>query len=797
MKLLQKILFPIILVMLLSMSTLSYLTYGQMSESLTASSINTMQVTASTIQRMLDYAIDSTKTFIKLTSENNIVVDYSANAERSPDDVKAMNAWLEQHAHDIAMMHGFNLLDTKGIIMASSNPDAVGKDISFREYFQIAVKGETPKAEPRMSTITNEVLMAVVFPVKDAQGKVVGVLSGDVKFSEVYDNVLKGISVGERGYAFAIDGKGRVVLDPNKEPLMKDDLPITPTMLNIAQGEDGVTRYQNLFGEQVIAYHVKLKNSDMTIIARSETRDIFAGLNELRNLSVYATIAAIILSSIVALVIIRPVVSAVSQGAKFAEAIACGNLEQVLEVERNDEIGNLANALRSIPQSLNKIIQEYSRIEHEIREGYIEAQGDGSQFEGAYANLIEGTNTTLQQYQNILNSLTSPVVAMDKNLRVTYLNSIARGDVGNDYHGKTFKEIINPDDAGTENDAIQIAVSTLKPATSETIARPNGQEIDISYTAIPITDKSGKLSCVLQIVTILTEIKKTQRTIIDVANQAQDISDRMATASKQLSAQVEEVALGAETQRDRVTTTAVAMEEMNSTVLEVANNAGDANIQSNNVRDKATEGTDLVNQVVEAIKSVNDVARELEGNMEQLGKQAESIGSVMDVISDIADQTNLLALNAAIEAARAGEAGRGFAVVADEVRKLAEKTMTATTEVGNSIRGVQNTTSMNITRVSESATYAGKATELAAISGRALDEILNLVNANTTLISGIAAAAEEQSATSEEINRSIDEINHIAGSTALGMSNASQAVRDLSDMAVELQELLKKLLERN
>ncbi len=127
------------------------------------------------------------------------------------------------------------------------------------------------------------------------------------------------------------------------------------------------------------------------------------------------------------------------------------------------------------------------------------------------------------------------------------------------------------------------------------------------------------------------------------------------------------------------------------------------------------------------------------------------------------------------------------------MRKLAEKTMTATTEVGNSIRGIQDTTTMNISRVTESAKFAGKATDLAAVSGNALEEILALVNTNTMLISGIATAAEEQSATSEEINRSVDEINHIASSTAMGMENASQAVRELSDMALELQELLNRL----
>jgi methyl-accepting chemotaxis protein len=256
---------------------------------------------------------------------------------------------------------------------------------------------------------------------------------------------------------------------------------------------------------------------------------------------------------------------------------------------------------------------------------------------------------------------------------------------------------------------------------------------------------------------------------------------------------VEQVSRGAEVQRARVDSTASAMTEMNSTVLEVARNAGQASEQSELTRSKADVGSDLVNQVVQAINEVNSVALTLQNNMQALESQAESIGGVMNVISDIADQTNLLALNAAIEAARAGEAGRGFAVVADEVRKLAEKTMTATQEVSSSINAIQNSSRINMEAVNSAVKSVMTATALADSSGEALKEIVAMASTSSSVVTSIATAAEEQSATSEEINRAIEEINHVVGDTANGMIQAAEAVQELSRMAQELRRVMEEL----
>ena len=165
----------------------------------------------------------------------------------------------------------------------------------------------------------------------------------------------------------------------------------------------------------------------------------------------------------------------------------------------------------------------------------------------------------------------------------------------------------------------------------------------------------------------------------------------------------------------------------------------------------------------------------------------------MAVISDIADQTNLLALNAAIEAARAGEAGRGFAVVADEVRKLAEKTMASTTDVGHAFKAIQDSAAKSMDQVDLTVGNIEKATELAIRSGDALREIVGMVDDTADQVRGIAAASEQQSASSEEINKSIMQVNTIAGETASAMQEAARAVSELAEQAQVLTGLIREL----
>ena len=267
---------------------------------------------------------------------------------------------------------------------------------------------------------------------------------------------------------------------------------------------------------------------------------------------------------------------------------------------------------------------------------------------------------------------------------------------------------------------------------------------------------------------------------------------KVATASNALYANSHEVAVAAEAAVGTASSVATASEQMATTSNDIARNCQMAAESANRSRERAEFGSSVVQESIEMMNRLAVQVKEAAKNVEELGARSDQIGTIVATIEEIADQTNLLALNAAIEAARAGEQGRGFAVVADEVRALAERTTRATREIGDMIKAIQKETKGAVATMEKGVDEVEKGTEKAARSGDALNEILEQTNSVTMQVNQIAAAAEQQTATTSEISSNIHYINDgVIGKTSEMAQESATEANDLNKLAEDLQVVIK------
>ena len=640
-------------------------------------STHEMDLTSDTVSKSLGDFGTQLSMFINGVSKPPRLREFLLTGE----DKKGAEVFLAAMSQAAPEINTLYLFDTTGKQLITYAQGKAGKlsDLASREYVKAALAGKPGfSSAPIKSNATGKLIVSVTAPIFDDKGKAVGGVGMSYDIDSLTNN-LKAITIGKTGRVIVVSPEGVVISHVDSELILKNMAhePGVSEMVKADSG-NGVEFVRN--GEKrMLAWDVA-PNWNWRVGVTVSRDEIEAPAREQRNVMLvlgFITILALVGICLFALdrVVVRPL----RQLQTFASDVADGNLESSLAIHLRNEIGNLADSLRSMVGSLKAKIAE-----------------------------------------------------ADEKSRLAQEES-------------------------------ERAASATKEAEAARMAAEQAKADGMLHAA---TELEG-------------------------------VVEAVTTASEELSAQVEQASRGAERQTARVGETATAMEEMNVTVLEVARNAGQAAESAKTAKNKAESGAEVVARVVTDISRIQASAVELKTEMTSLGRQAESTGQILGVISDIADQTNLLALNAAIEAARAGEAGRGFAVVADEVRKLAEKTMTATKEVGDAIRDIQNGTRKNVDNVEQVVGMIDTATTLAGTSGEALHEIVELVDSTAQQVQSIATAAEEQSSTSEEINRSIEDVNRISLETSSAMQHSAGAVSDMAQQAQVLRGLIASMKSGN
>ncbi|MEZ0575516.1 methyl-accepting chemotaxis protein [Halodesulfovibrio aestuarii] len=504
-----------------------------------------------------------------------------------------------------------------------------------------------------------------------------------------------------------------------------------------------------------------------TLIGAIDSSEALSLANK-ANMSLITTLAAILLLPLLGMIVVlkkyitTPLGSITTKIQMLAEDKA--DLQQRIIINQKDEVGDLTLWFNNLMERLTTMLNE------------------------------------MEQFKNVLNTVPDPIIAVDDNFNLLLANKAVEDAAGTDQQGLMClrcHDVFNTEVCSTSNCPIEQAKRTQKRVVADIISiqGKNGPEF-IQPVADILYDTQGNRAGYVEIARNVTDLVLSERKInqqlskIEIVYEGtKDASHALLDSVASLEAQMTDVSGAIDSQQMRIRETSTAMEQMNVAVIEVARGASLAAQQAEATRTRAEQGAGIVSNAIESITSLHQHATSMNTAMTQLGTQADEIGTVLSVISDIADQTNLLALNAAIEAARAGEAGRGFAVVADEVRKLAEKTMQATQEVNTAISAIQQHAVTSMQTTQDTMKLVDTATSFANESGNALSEIVGLANESASQIGTIATAAEEQSSTSEHVTRAMDDINILVGSVTAEMQESAQNVKDLSRLAQQLDSL--------
>ncbi len=291
---------------------------------------------------------------------------------------------------------------------------------------------------------------------------------------------------------------------------------------------------------------------------------------------------------------------------------------------------------------------------------------------------------------------------------------------------------------------------------------------------------------------IATSLNRMTTNLKLMIRELSENAEQLVSAATEISSSAEQMSKGAGQQAGQIGQISSAVEEMTVTIVESSRNASDASDNAKSASENATKGGQIVGDTIKGMQRIAEVVRISSESIGKLAKSADQIGEIISVIDDIADQTNLLALNAAIEAARAGEQGRGFAVVADEVRKLAERTGKATGEITDMIKGIQGETSDAVHSMESGITEVDSGRQLADKAGSSLSEIVTMSERVMDMVRQIATATEEQSAAAEQISRNIEHISSVTKETATGAEQSASAAEELNRQAEGMKSMVAR-----
>ncbi len=541
--------------------------------------------------------------------------------------------------------------------------------------------------------------------------------------------------------------------------------------LNSEMNKDSLTASESKFGKDVVAsseffeqkFPITSDGTQIgTLVIKTHPLETQRRINSLLpSVSIVFVLGIGLLIVIMWLMTNKIVINPLKSIESVASELSTGNVEIEMKSDRSDEIGSLQSAFSEMISSIKKqsgVVEQISLGNLDIN---VPVRSEKDLLSKSLIKVTESLKTLVSEVKYLSES------AVNGNLSV-------RGD-SNKFEGG-YKDII----FGVNNtlDAVILPIEEGAKVLSKMAKN--------DFTAKVTGNYKGDHKI------IVDSINEVSNSLSNAFFEINAAVHETYNATSQISSSSEEMAAGAQEQSSQTTEVAGAIEEMTKTILETTKNSSIAAEAAKNSGLIAKEGGKVVSQTIEGMNRVAEVVKKSAETVQELGKSSDQIGEIVQVIDDIADQTNLLALNAAIEAARAGEQGRGFAVVADEVRKLAERTTKATKEIATMIKQIQKDTEGAVISMKLGTEEVVKGKSLADKAGQSLQQIIASADEVVDMVTQVAAASEEQSSAAEQISKNVEGISNVTQESAAGVQHIARAAEDLNRLTVNLQEMISR-----